>query len=189
MKRLAVFVSGGGSNLKSIILQTKTGILKDLAEVVLVISSSPKAFALQIAQDENIKALYLKDEDEMLKAMRDLNVDIAALAGYLSLIGSKIVKAYEGKILNIHPALLPKFGGRGMFGRHVHEAVIKAGEQKSGATVHFVDEHYDSGKIVLQKEIDIKGISCAKDLAKKVLEIEHQIYPQAIKAVIEGEAK
>ena len=189
MKRLAVFVSGGGSNFKSILDQTKSGILKDLAEIVLVISSSTNAFALQRAQAENIKALCLKDENEILKALEDFGVDLIALAGYLSLIGGKIVRAYEGKILNIHPALLPKFGGKGMFGHHVHEAVIEAGEERSGATVHFVDEHYDSGKIVLQKGIDIRGISSAGELAKKVLEIEHEIYPQAIKAVIEGEAK
>lgn len=193
MKKLVVLVSGGGSNLQSIIDETKNGILKGIAEVVAVISSSPNAYGLVRAQKENIKnfALDYKNMDKsdydnkLYNIIKDSNADLICLAGYLKKVPDSIVKEYKSRILNIHPALLPRFGGKGMYGRHVHEAVVKAKEKKSGPTVHFVDENYDTGSIILQKEVPVYENDTPDDVAKRVLVQEHIIFPQAIKKVIE----
>ena len=194
MKKLAVLVSGGGSNLQSIIDESKDGILKDIAEVVIVISNNPDAYGLTRAKNENIKAVALdyknmdkQDYDnQMYNLIKESGADIICLAGYLKKVSDKIVKEYKSRILNIHPALLPKFGGKGMYGHLVHEAVVKAKEKKSGPTVHYVDENYDTGSIILQKEVPVYETDSAEDVAKKVLVQEHIIYPQAIKKVIES---
>jgi len=194
MKRLAVLVSGGGSNLQSIIDSTKNGILKGIAEVSLVISNNPNAFGLQRANKENIKNIAFdyklmnpeEYDKQMLSALKDYKVDLICMAGYLKKLPDIIVNEYKNKILNIHPALLPKFGGKGMYGHFVHEAVVKSKEKKTGATVHFADGNYDTGKIIIQNTIDILESDTADDVAKKVLGIEHEIYPQAIKKVIEN---
>lgn len=194
MKKLAVLVSGGGSNLQSIIDETKNGILKDIAKVVVVISNNPNAYGLTRAKNENIKAIALdyknmnkQDFDnEMYRLIKESGADIICLAGYLKKISDIIVKEYKSKILNIHPALLPKFGGKGMYGHFVHEAVVKAKEKKSGPTVHYVDENYDTGSIILQKEVPVYETDSAEDVAKRVLVQEHIIYPKAIKKVIEN---
>lgn len=194
MKKLAVLVSGGGSNLQSIIDQTKNGILKDIAEVVIVISNNPSAYGLERAKKENIKAVALdyknmdkKDYDEQLyKLIKESGADLICLAGYLKKVPDIIVKEYKSRILNIHPALLPKFGGKGMYGHFVHEAVVKAKEKKSGPTVHYVDENYDTGSIILQKEVPVYETDTPEDVAARVLIQEHIIFPQAIKKVIES---
>ena len=194
MKKLAVLVSGGGSNLQSIIDETKNGILKDIAEVVIVISNNPSAYGLERAKKENIKAIALdyknmdkKDYDEqMYKLIKESDADIICLAGYLKKVSDTIVKEYKSRILNIHPALLPKFGGKGMYGHFVHEAVVKAKEKKSGPTVHYVDENYDTGSIILQTEVPVYETDTPEDVAKRVLVQEHIIFPKAIKKVIEN---
>lgn len=193
MKKLAVLVSGGGSNLQSIIDNTKNGILKDIAEVVIVISSSPSAYGITRAKNEGIKAVALdyknmdktEYDNQIYNLIKESDADLICLAGYLKKVPDVIVKEYKSRILNIHPALLPKFGGKGMFGHHVHEAVVKAGETKSGPTVHFVDENYDTGSIILQKEVPVYKTDTPDDVAKRVLVQEHIIFPQAIKKVIE----
>ncbi|WP_372518694.1 phosphoribosylglycinamide formyltransferase [Candidatus Ruminimicrobiellum ovillum] len=193
MKKLAVLVSGGGSNLQSIIDSTKSGILKNIAEVVIVISNNPSAYGLERAKKENIKAVALdyknmdkQDyDDKMYKLIKESGADIICLAGYLKKVSDKIVKEYKSRILNIHPALLPKFGGKGMYGHFVHEAVVKAKEKKSGPTVHYVDENYDTGSIILQKEVPVYETDSPEDVAARVLVQEHIIFPQAIKKVIE----
>jgi len=194
MKKLAVLVSGGGSNLQSIIDETKNGILKDIAEVVIVISNNPSAYGLTRAEKANIKAVALdyknmdgKDYDaKMYNLIKESEADLICLAGYLKKIPEKIVNEYKTRILNIHPALLPKFGGKGMYGHFVHEAVVKAKEKKSGATVHFADENYDTGSIIIQKEVPVYEKDSADDVAKRVLVVEHEIFPKAIKKVIEN---
>ena len=194
MTARSVLVSGGGSNLQSIINETKNGILKGIAEVVIVISNNPDAYGLTRAKNENIKAIALdyknmekQDYDnKMYNLIKESGADIICLAGYLKKVSDKIVKEYKSRILNIHPALLPKFGGKGMYGHFVHEAVIKAKETKSGPTVHYVDENYDTGLIILQKEVPVYKTDTAEDVAKRVLVQEHIIYPQAIKKVIES---
>ncbi|BAG14220.1 phosphoribosylglycinamide formyltransferase [Endomicrobiia bacterium] len=196
VKRLAILVSGSGSNMQSIADSTNRGILKGLAAIVLVISNNPNAYALRRAENENIKAVCIerKDfEDEksfngaILEELQNTKVDIVCLAGYMRMIGQEIMDVYRGRMLNIHPALLPKFGGKGMYGYHVHEAVVKAGEKKSGVTVHFVEEEYDTGKIVIQREVEVFKSDTPQDVAKKVLAVEHRIYPEAIKKVVENE--
>jgi phosphoribosylglycinamide formyltransferase-1 len=193
-KKLAVLVSGNGSNMQSIVDSTKDGLLKGLAEVALVISNNPNAYAVERAQREHIKAVCIerkkfKNENPfsiaILNELQSSGVDFVCLAGYMSMIGVEIIKEYARRVLNIHPALLPKFGGKGMYGRYVHEAVIKSGESKSGATVHFVDENYDTGEIILQEKVDISTCNTPIDVAKRVLVVEHQIYPKAIKKTIE----
>jgi phosphoribosylglycinamide formyltransferase-1 len=194
MINLAILTSGGGSNMQAIVDAYKFGILKGLVEVVLVISNNTNAFVLERAKKENIKSVCIerksfKDDEsfnkKVLVELQVANVDLVCLAGYIRMIDKEILKIYNGRILNIHPALLPKFGGKGMYGYFVHEAVVKAGEKKSGATVHFVNEEYDSGKIILQKEVEVFKSDTPEDVARKVLEAEHKVYPQAIKKVIE----
>ncbi|MDR2066706.1 MAG: phosphoribosylglycinamide formyltransferase [Endomicrobium sp.] len=198
MIRLAVLVSGGGSNMQAIVNSTKNGILKGIAEVVLVISNNVNAYALQRAKKENIKSVCVQKKffadlknfnNTILQELLKERIDLICLAGYMMLVGDNIINSYRDKILNIHPALLPKFAGKGMYGHYVHEAVIKAKEKKSGATVHFVEKDYDTGEVILQKEVDVFDKDLPEDLAKRVLDLEHQIYPQAIKKVIENKFK
>ncbi|MDR1122732.1 MAG: phosphoribosylglycinamide formyltransferase [Endomicrobium sp.] len=194
MIRLAILASGNGSNMQAIVDAYKFGILKSLAEVILVISNNANAFVLERAKRENIKSVCMerksfKDDESfnknILAELQVANIDLVCLAGYMRMVDKEILKVYNGRILNIHPALLPKFGGEGMYGHFVHEAVVKSGEKKSGVTVHFVNEEYDAGKIILQKEVKIFKDDTPEDVARKVLEIGHKVYPQAIKRVIE----
>jgi len=120
---------------------------------------------------------------EMLAALDSADIDLIALAGYLRLIPPAVIKRYPGRILNIHPALLPKFGGKGMYGLHVHRAVIEAGEKVSGATVHYVDEKYDQGRIVAQREVPVLPADTPETLAARVLAVEHEIFPAALEQV------
>ena len=194
MKKLAVLVSGSGTNLQSIIDSTKNGILNGIAEVVIVISNNPNAYGLERAKNANIKAVALdyknmdkQDYDnKMYNLIKESGADLICLAGYMKKVSEHIVKEYKSKILNIHPALLPKFGGKGMYGHFVHEAVVKAKETKSGPTVHYVDENYDTGSIILQKEVPVYETDSPEDVAARVLVQEHIIFPQAIKKVIEN---
>lgn len=195
MIKLAILVSGGGSNMQSIIDATKDkGILSGIAKVVLIISNNSKAFALERAAKEGIKSICIERQnfvDEIfynkaiLKELEDSSIDIICLAGYMRIVGKNIIDQYKDRILNIHPALLPSYGGKGMYGHHVHEAVVKAKEKKSGATVHLADENYDTGKMILQQEVPVFDTDTAEILAKRVLETEHKIYPKAIKIIIE----
>jgi len=193
IKRIAVKVSGGGSNMQAIIDSSKNGILKDAARVVLALSNNPNAFALQRARNENIKAVCIERKNytddfsfnlEILKELKEARADLVCLAGYMTMLGKEILDAYPKKVLNIHPALLPKFGGKGMFGRHVHEAVFAAKEKKSGATVHFADENYDTGRIIMQREVPVFDGDSPEDIAKRVLEAEHKVYSEAILRVL-----
>ncbi|MDR1474406.1 MAG: phosphoribosylglycinamide formyltransferase [Endomicrobium sp.] len=193
MIRIAILASDGGTNMQAIVNACKTGILKDLAEVILTVSNNASAFVLERAKKENIKSVCIertnfKDEKffnkKILTELKNAKTDIVCLAGYIRILGQDIVDEYRDRILNIHPALLPKFGGKGMYGHFVHEAVVKAGETKSGATVHFANEEYDSGKIIMQEEIKVFKTDTPEDVAKRVLKVEHQIYPQAIKKII-----
>ncbi|MDR1926547.1 MAG: phosphoribosylglycinamide formyltransferase [Endomicrobium sp.] len=196
MMRIAVLVSGEGSNMQSIIDSTKNGNLKGIAQVVLVISNNSNAYALRRAENENIKFVCIEERKNfgneksfngaILEELEKAKTNIVCLAGYMKMIGHVIIEAYHNRILNIHPALLPKFGGKGMYGHYVHEAVVKAKETESGATVHFVEKEYDNGEIIIQQKIEVFKNDSPEDVAKKVLVIEHQIYPEAIKKIIEN---
>jgi phosphoribosylglycinamide formyltransferase-1 len=187
--RLAVFASGGGSNLQALIDRfNRPDQSETLLRVTLVVSDRADASALQRARDAGIEAIHIqvggRPPDlvtrEMLAALESADVDLIALAGYLRLVPSAIVRRYANRIVNIHPALLPRFGGPGMYGLNVHRAVLAAGEKVSGATVHYVDENYDEGEIIARRQVPVLPGDTPETLAARVLEVEHQLYPDAL---------
>jgi formyltetrahydrofolate-dependent phosphoribosylglycinamide formyltransferase len=186
---IAVFASGRGSNFQAILNAINEGRLP--AHVTLLVSNNSSAGALDLARSKNIPAIHLSQkqcssEESYVEQLSDLltrhNVELIALAGYMKRIPTKIVQRFRNRILNIHPALLPAFGGPGMYGSHVHEAVIASGMKVSGATVHIVDEEYDRGPIVMQKTVEVASNDTPETLAAKVLPIEHEIYPKVLAA-------
>ena len=194
---IAVFASGKGSNFKSILESIKLGKIRN-AHIVIVVSNNPDAGALEVARENNIPILHINrrqfasDDDfnaALMSAMQKDRVNFIVLAGYMKKIDPNIIKAFKNRIVNIHPALLPKFGGKGMYGIHVHEAVIASKEKFSGASVHIVDEEYDHGPIVLQKTVQVEPDDTPETLATKVLQIEHDIYPEAIRLFAEGRVR
>lgn len=194
MINLGILISGGGSNLQAIIDACESGILKGKAKVAVVISNKPGAYGLLRAKKYGIPSQFVDPQcfpdnkqfcEGVCGELRKYKTDIVCLAGFMRMIDPCLLHEFKGKVLNIHPALLPKFGGKGMYGHYVHEAVIKAGEKESGATVHMVDEVYDHGEVILQKKVAVMPGDAPEALADRVLEVEHDIYPKAIKAVIE----
>lgn len=182
--RLGVLVSGGGTNLQSIIDAVEDGRLK--SQVVCVISNKEQAYGLERARKHGIKDFFVdpKQEDydeKLLSILKAEQVELVVLAGYLKIINSNLVEAYPNRIINIHPSLLPKFGGKGFYGLHVHEAVVKAGEVESGATVHYVDSGVDTGKIILQKKVKVLKEDTPETLQQRILnEVEHKILVEVI---------
>ena len=168
-KNIAVFASGGGSNLQAIIDACKTGKLD--AKVCVVISNNKNAFALQRAKSENIHAYHLINENKIYNTLRKHETDFIFLCGYLKKIGQSILDTYE--IYNIHPALLPKYGGKGMYGINVHKAVISSGDKETGITIHRADMEYDTGPIVAQCKIPVLPGDTAETLSARVLKREH----------------
>jgi phosphoribosylglycinamide formyltransferase-1 len=196
MLNIAVLGSGRGSNFQAILAAMRQGKLPG-ARVCLVISNNSDAGILEVARSNALPAIHLSQKqfpdesvfaDAMLGEFRRHGVDLIVLAGYMKRIPPRIVETYRGRIVNIHPALLPRFGGQGMYGARVHEAVLAAGELVSGATVHYVDEEYDHGRIILQKTVRVLPGDTPSTLAERVLAVEHEIYPEAIK-IIAGERK
>lgn len=186
MKNLAIFASGNGSNAEAIIEYFKD---KPNVKVVLVLTGNPKAGVLKIAhQHKVISTIVSKDalqnEEVMNKLLGALNVDFIALAGFLQMVPAYLLKKYPNRIVNIHPALLPKFGGAGMYGLKVHEAVLAAGETETGCTIHYVNDKYDEGKVISQKRLAISPGETPESLAARVLELEHACYPQAIEQLL-----
>ena len=185
-KSIVVFASGTGSNFKNIIEKIKLHRLN--AQVNLLVSNNSNCKAIDFAKRNNIETfvynskIYPNDlnQDILLQNLNQYKVDLILLAGYMKKISKTIVRFYKNKILNIHPSLLPKYGGKGFYGMKVHEAVYKNQDKKSGATVHFVDENYDTGPILLQKEISLLPSENSLTIAKKVLDIEHEIYFQGV---------
>lgn len=190
--KLSVWVSGSGSNLERIIQTCKAGEIP--ASVALVISDRHGIPALQRAQKYSIPAVVILRNNfesegayslSILELLKKHQIELIALAGYLRKVPDEVVRAYSGRIINIHPALLPKFGGKGFYGKAVHEAVLKAGEKESGASVHYVDEVYDHGAVILQKNMPVSPGDTWESLAERVHQIEYEIYPQAIRLVLE----
>ena len=191
---IAVFVSGGGSNLQALIDASKSGLLK--GEVVLVISNMRKAYGLVRAEKEGIDSFVFKIKkydtpekanDDLLAKLKKYDIEYIATAGYLKLLPLNVVKTYKDKIVNIHPALLPKYGGKGMYGHHVHEAVINSGDEESGITIHLVDEIYDHGNILHQVKVPVKKDDTPDTLAARVLKQEHLWYARILDKLIRGE--
>lgn len=184
MLNIAVCVSGGGTDLQSIIDACEAGKIN--GQIRLVISNRKKAYGLERARLHGIQAEWVKDEDEILKRFEEEKIDVVVLAGYLAIVGDKLIEKYKNRIINIHPSLIPSFCGPGFYGMHVHEAVFKRGVKVSGATVHFVTGEVDGGPIILQRAVDISDLETPEDIQARVLEIEHEILPEAVALYCEG---
>lgn len=189
IKRIAIFASGAGSNAQKIIDHFRNAEKINLA---LIVCNNPDAGVLNIAAKENIPALLTEKEkffpgDAYIKELKEREIDFIVLAGFLWKIPGSLIKAFPEKIINIHPALLPKYGGKGMYGQHVHEAVIAAGEKESGITVHYVDELYDHGKIIFQAKCPVLPDDTADSLAQRIHLLEHEHYPKVIEDSLKSE--
>ena len=180
--RVAVAVSGRGSNLDALFSRFGNG---DEARVVLVLSDRAEAPALERARERGVPAVALQDwrsAEEWLASLAAESVDLIVLAGYLKLVPAEVIARYRGRIINVHPALLPAFGGKGMYGMRVHEAVLQSGAAESGCTVHLVDEEYDRGMILVQARVPVLPGDTAQLLASRVLEQEHRLLPAVVLA-------
>ncbi len=182
---IAIFASGAGSNAKKIIEHFKNN---SYVRVGLIVSNKPNAGVIQIARDNNITCMVItKDQlpaDSFIQELRKNKIDLIILAGFLLKIPPELIKAFPKKIINIHPALLPAYGGKGMYGNHVHEAVILNEEKQSGISIHYVDEIYDHGEIIFQATCDIAPTDTAESLAQKIHLLEHAHYPSVIEAIL-----
>lgn len=189
MLALAVFVSGRGSNLRAVL---ESPALKNLIEVKAVVGDKLECPAFDIAKNFSIPVFTVgKKEgfisfDDLISVLKNLEVELIVLAGFLKLIPENFVKTFSNKIINIHPALLPSFGGSGMYGMNVHRAVFESSAQVSGASVHFVDETYDTGRIIAQRCVDISDVKTPEEIAERVLRIEHQLLPYVIEKIALG---
>lgn len=184
MVKISVLVSGGGTNLQALIDKVQSGDLKG-AEIVQVIASREGVYALERAANAGIKGKVVKETDKLLNELKAEGTDLIVLAGYMKVLEPAVIEEYRRRIVNIHPSLIPKYCGKGFYGKRVHQAVIDGGETVSGATVHFVDEGVDTGEIILQREVPVKPGDTADTLAERVLETEHVILSEGVKKVIE----
>jgi phosphoribosylglycinamide formyltransferase 1 len=184
--RLAVLASGRGSNLQAIIEHFDNLARERVAKVTLVASNRADSPALIRAATASIDIASFDANDdgsELLALLRKFRIDLVVLAGYVKRIPSKVIREYAGRIINIHPALLPAFGGEGMYGARVHEAVIASGAQETGVTVHLVDDEYDRGPIIAQWRVPVEKSDTVESLAGRVLNIEHVVYPRVVEMV------
>ena len=191
MKQIAIFSSGTGSNAKKIIDHLASLNEKGISTPVvsLIVCNKPEAGVLKIAEDNNIPTLLIEKEkffrgNAYIDELKDNDIDFIVLAGFLWKIPALLIKAFHGKMINIHPAILPKYGGKGMYGNFVHEAVIANKEKESGITIHYVDEVYDHGQIVLQATCLLEENETPEKLAKKVQVLEHRHFPPAVALLI-----
>jgi len=188
---IAVIIGGKGrgSNLAALAEACVTHQIP--AKISVVISPADDLPALQIAKQYSLPISIVSPQEDrygeqLVQTLERAKADIVCLAGYMRLLPTEVLNTYKGKILNIHPALLPKFGGKGMYGRHVHEAVLQKQERESGCTVHFVTENYDEGEIVLQLKCEVLPGDTPESLGSRVLSLEHKAYPQALKQLIDA---
>lgn len=186
VKRIAIFASGAGSNAQKIIDYFKNSTR---AKIGLIVCNKPGAGVLRIAENENIPVLMIGKElfndSGYLKELKGHHIDFIVLAGFLWKLPSILINAYRGKIVNLHPALLPSYGGKGMYGNAVHAAVLQAKEKESGITIHYVDEKYDHGEIIFQKACQINDDDTVESLAQKIHALEHNYYPKQIEKLLE----
>lgn len=178
MKNIAVLVSGGGTNLQSIIDAVEAGRIN--GQIKLVISNKEGAYGLERAKNHNIRAVFEKDEQSIIDIMKESQIDLVVLAGFLKILSPNFTKAFENRIINIHPSLIPSFCGKGYYGLRVHEAAVEYGVKVSGATVHFVDENADTGPIIRQETVEVLPEDSPEDLQQRVLKIEHRILSQVV---------
>ena len=183
--RVAVLVSGGGTNLQAIIDKVADGSLHQV-ELVKVIASRESAYALERAAKAGIETAVAKEQPQVLEELEASGAEIIVLAGYMKVLSPEIIKKYRNRIINIHPSLIPKFCGKGFYGIRVHNAVIDAGEKESGATVHYVDEGVDTGEIILQEKVPVLEGDTPEELAARVLKTEHVILAEGLKIAIQN---
>ena len=186
MKRVAIFASGSGSNAENIANYFKGS---DAVEISLILANNPEAYVLERAKKLGIESVVVTGKefraaDKVLEILKERNIDFIVLAGFLLLVPAKLIEAYPGKIVNIHPALLPKHGGKGMYGDHVHEAVVAAGDTESGITIHLIDERYDCGTTFFQETCPVLPTDTPHDVAEKVHALEYEHFPRVIKEII-----
>jgi phosphoribosylglycinamide formyltransferase 1 len=187
IKRLAIFASGAGSNAQQIINYFRTS---SAAKVALIVCNKPGAGVINIAEKENIPVLVIEKErfskgDGYLPRLQEYHTDLIVLAGFLWKIPQSLIDSYPRRIINIHPALLPKYGGRGMYGQYVHEAILNSGEIESGITIHYVDEHYDNGDIIFQTACPVLNGDTPELLAQRIHKLEHLHYPIVIEEILQ----
>lgn len=185
MKKILLFASGSGTNAENIILHfNKT----NTARVVAVFSNNPNAMVLERAKNLNVDTFVFSREDLsaeiVLDKVDDFQPDLIVLAGFLWKFPQNIIEVYPNKIINIHPALLPKYGGKGMYGMNVHRAILQNKESETGITIHYIDEHYDEGDIIFQKSVSVEECVSAEEIAEKVHGLEHEFFPQVIEKLI-----
>ena len=186
-KRIAIFASGSGSNAEKIMSHFRD---HDFGEVSVVLSNKPDALVLERSARFNIRSLVF-NRDEFYGSSRiqdllsELGIDLIVLAGFLWLIPEDLIRIYPERIVNIHPALLPKYGGKGMYGRHVHEAVIASGDKESGISIHYVNEVYDEGRIIFQERCEVKPDDTPESLARRIHGLEHKHYPLVIEKLLQ----
>ncbi len=187
MKRIAIFASGSGSNAQRIIEYFEPK--KDLIEISLILSNKSDAFVLERAKKFNIPTFVfnpkeLKETCVVQNKLTACNIDFIVLAGFLLKVPDSIIAAFPNKIMNIHPALLPKYGGKGMYGMNVHTSVIQAGDKESGITIHYVNEHYDEGQIIFQAKCSVADNETPESLANKIHTLEHEFFPKVIEKIL-----
>lgn len=189
---ICIFASGSGTNFKALIEAKKSGIIK--SDISLLITNNSDCGAVSIAKENQIPYFHISrkvfpdcSEEEyariFLDKLEEHKINFIALAGYMKMIDAQVIRKYPDRIINIHPALLPAFGGKGMYGMNVHKAVIEAGVTESGVTIHYVNENYDDGKIILQEKVKVTPDDTAETLQKKVLRLEHKCYAMAIRII------
>lgn len=191
MTKLAIFASGSGSNAEKIVKYFRDNPEVD---VKLIVSNNPNAFVLERAQNLGVdshcfsrKSFY--ESQDLLQVLNDYQVDFIVLAGFMWLVPAYLVDAYKSKIVNIHPALLPKFGGKGMYGDHVHKAVKESAETETGITIHWVNEKYDDGNVIFQATCSISPADTPDSIAEKVHQLEYEHYPLVIESVLKKSSK
>jgi phosphoribosylglycinamide formyltransferase-1 len=194
IKRIAVLASGRGTNLQSVIDGIKSGKVEN-ANLKLVVSDNQKAYALERAAGNGIEALWINPgafpgreeyNQAIIEELQKREIDLVVLAGYMRILSSAFVRAYRDAIINIHPSLIPSFCGKGYYGERVHKEVLEYGVKVTGATVHFVDEGTDTGPIILQKAVEVLQEDTVESLAKRVLEVEHDLLPRAVDLYCRG---
>ena len=184
--KIAIFASGSGSNAENIVNHFRD---RRKATVELIVSNNPNAFVLERAKKHDINTICIDREsfrnaEELIGILKDAEIDLIVLAGFLWLIPEKIIAAYPLKIVNIHPALLPKYGGKGMYGDHVHQAVSGSGDKETGITIHYVDKAYDEGAVIFQEKVDIEPGEDPLKIAAKIHILEYKHFPQVIENLL-----
>jgi phosphoribosylglycinamide formyltransferase-1 len=186
MKNIAIFASGSGTNAENLIHFFRTD---PIVRVGLVLTNNQNAGVIQRAQSNDIETLVFSrtefyESEKILNLMKQRGIDFVVLAGFLWLVPDNILKTFENKVVNIHPALLPNYGGKGMYGRHVHEAVIANGEKESGITIHYVNARYDEGDIIFQARCKVKSDDTPESLASRIHQLEYEHFPQVVEKLL-----